>query len=192
MVGNPARHSQYRSTGCFPSSNETQPITFLPANSESEYLLLSAHPLPEMLRPLKTTSLSLYFSYIHTLSLFSLLSILPLKYINMHIVCTLKDTSAQSLSKLLLTPDACLQTSVKYFYTVPQYRTGKGLSSLAWQDFWQSQPAAPYRPNPCCCSFLLLWGSQAACLPLTVGQAGQGGGGCREAPGIEDPLETGT
>lgn len=93
------------------------------------------------------------------------------------------------LSKPLLAPDACLQTSVKYFYSVPQYRTGKGLSSLAWQDFWQRQPAAPYRPNPCCCSFLLLWGSQAACLPLTEGQAGQGRGGWGEALGRGDPQE---
>lgn len=75
------------------------------------------------------------------------------------------------------------------FYSVSQYRTGKGLSSLAWQDFWHSQPAAPHRPNPCCCSFLLLRGSQAACLPLTVGQAARGGGGCGEAPGTEDPHE---
>lgn len=75
------------------------------------------------------------------------------------------------------------------FYSVSQYRTGKGLSSLAWQDFWHSQPAAPHRPNPCCCSFLLLRGSQAACLPLTVGQAVRGGGGCGEAPGTEDPHE---
>lgn len=70
---------------------------------------------------------------------------------------------------------------------MPQYRTGKGLLSLAWQDFWQRQPAAPYRPNPCCCSFLLLWGSQAACLTTDCGPGWAERRRVRGSPGYRGP-----
>lgn len=70
------------------------------------------------------------------------------------------------------TPCECLQTSAKYFfffffYSQPRSCTGKGLSFLAWQDFWRSQPAAPSRPLPRCCSFLHAL-REPGCLPTTV------------------------
>lgn len=42
-----------------------------------------------------------------------------------------------------------------FLRSLPRFCTGKGLSFLAWQDFWRRQPAAPFRPLPRCCSFLL-------------------------------------